>query len=114
MDRRDFLKSASVAAGIAATEPLITPIMHADDSTSKSGEMTYRALGRTGERVSAIGLGGYHIGQSKLEEQESIQLIRKAIDRGINFMDNCWDYNGGVSEIRMGKALTDGYRAKFS
>ena len=112
MDRRDFLKSASVAAGIAATEPLITPIMHADDSTSKSGEMTYRALGRTGERVSAIGLGGYHIGQSKLEEQESIQLIRKAIDRGINFMDNCWDYNGGVSEIRMGKALTDGYRAK--
>jgi aryl-alcohol dehydrogenase-like predicted oxidoreductase len=74
--------------------------------------MIYRPLGRTGERVSAIGLGGYHIGHPEIEEQESIQLIHQAIDRGINFMDNCWDYNNGVSEIRMGKALTGGYRAK--
>ncbi len=112
MDRRDFLKSASVAAGIAASEQLITPMMNAADSTSKTHDMPYRNLGRTGERVSAIGLGGYHIGQSKLEEQEAIQLIRQAVDRGINFLDNCWDYNGGVSEVRMGKALADGYRAK--
>jgi aryl-alcohol dehydrogenase-like predicted oxidoreductase len=74
--------------------------------------MIYRTLGRTGERVSAIGLGGYHIGRASIPEQDSIQLIRQAIDRGITFMDNCWDYNDGVSEIRMGKALAGGYRGK--
>lgn len=74
--------------------------------------MIYRELGRTGERVSAIGLGGFHIGNPSIAEQDSIQLIRRAIDNGITFMDNCWDYNNGVSEIRMGKALADGYRSK--
>ncbi len=74
--------------------------------------MIYRTLGQTGERVSALGLGGYHIGKSDLSEDESIRLIRAALDRGMNFLDNCWDYNGGVSEIRMGKALRDGYRQK--
>jgi len=73
--------------------------------------MPYRRLGRTGEMVSVVGLGGYHIGIQK-EEQESIHLIRTAIDNGINFLDNSWDYNEGVSEIRMGKALRDGYRKK--
>jgi len=53
----------------------------------------------------------HHIGRQK-EEQESIQIIRSAIDRGITFMDNCWDYHDGESEIRMGKALQDGYRQK--
>ena len=71
-----------------------------------------RALGRTGERVSCIGLGGFHIGQEKLSDQESIQLIRQAVDRGITFLDNCWDYNDGTSEVRMGKALAGGYRNK--
>lgn len=75
----------------------------------KSSEMLYRTLGRTQEQVSAIGLGGFHIG-SQSEEQESIKIIRSAIDRGITFMDNSWDYNNGVSEIRMGKALRNGYR----
>jgi predicted aldo/keto reductase-like oxidoreductase len=56
-------------------------------------------------------LGGHHIGRQK-DEQESIKIIRSAIDRGINFMDNCWDYHNGGSEIRMGKALQDGYREK--
>jgi predicted aldo/keto reductase-like oxidoreductase len=74
--------------------------------------MIYRTLGSTGEKVSALGLGGYHIGKSDLSEDESIRLIRAALDRGMNFLDNCWDYNGGVSEIRMGKALRDGYRQK--
>jgi predicted aldo/keto reductase-like oxidoreductase len=74
--------------------------------------MPYRALGRTGVTVSAIGLGGYHIGKQALEEAESIRIIRSAIDRGLTFMDNCWDYNDGTSEIRMGKALRDGYRHK--
>jgi diketogulonate reductase-like aldo/keto reductase len=117
MDRRDFLKTATVAAGAAATEHLLTPVlkgaeMAIDSDTSKNGGMIYRTLGRTGERVSAIGLGGYHIARPGIQEEASIQLVRQAIDRGINFMDNCWDYNGGVSEIRMGKALADGYRNK--
>ncbi len=77
-------------------------------------EMTvpHRTLGRTGERVSAIGLGGYHVGQPALPEAEAIRIIRAAIDRGITFLDNSWDYNDGASEIRMGKALQDGYRER--
>jgi aryl-alcohol dehydrogenase-like predicted oxidoreductase len=73
--------------------------------------MIYRTLGRTGERVSAIGLGGFHIGTMK-EKEEAIRLIRTAIDRGINFMDNSWDYHEGKSEAWMGEALRDGYRDK--
>src|SRR5450631_3339574 len=76
---------------------------------SVRGEMRYRQLGRTGEEVSVIGLGGHHIGCQK-DEKDSIQIIRAAIDAGINFMDNCWDYHDGGSEIRMGKALKDAYR----
>ncbi|MCG3114868.1 MAG: aldo/keto reductase [Candidatus Manganitrophus sp. SA1] len=73
--------------------------------------MLYRTLGRTGEEVSLIGLGGYHIGDPP-DEAEAIRIIRKAIDHGVTFMDNCWDYHDGGSEIRMGKALRDGYREK--
>ncbi len=73
-------------------------------------EMPYRILGSTKERVSAIGLGGWHLGVKKVDEQLSIRIVRQAVDRGINFLDNCWDYNDGASEIRMGKALRDGYR----
>ena len=75
-------------------------------------EMPYRTLGSRGERVSAIGLGGWHLGFKKVDEQLSIRIVRDAIQRGINFMDNCWDYNDGASETRMGKALRDGYRNK--
>lgn len=71
--------------------------------------MLYRTLGKTQEQVSAIGLGGFHIGQQS-DAQVSLRIIRSAIDRGITFMDNCWDYNDGTSEVRMGKALQDGYR----
>ncbi len=77
-----------------------------------STEMIYRVLGNTGEKVSAIGVGGWHLGMPDVDEQLSIRIIRTAIDRGINFLDNCWDYHEGVSEIRMGKALRDGYREK--
>ena len=72
----------------------------------------YRTLGATGERVSAIGLGGWHLGLEGVDEPLSVRIIRTAIDRGINFLDNCWDYNDGASETRMGKALRDGYRQK--
>lgn len=78
--------------------------------TTTDNGMIYRTLGRTGERVSAIGLGGYHIGRPALGDQDATQLIRQAIDRGITFLDNCWDYNDGASELRMGKALAGGYR----
>jgi aryl-alcohol dehydrogenase-like predicted oxidoreductase len=70
----------------------------------------YRTLGRTGERVSAIGIGGYHLGKPYLAESESIRIIRTAIDNGVTFLDNSWDYYDGQSELRMGKALRDGYR----
>ena len=62
--------------------------------------------------MSAIGLGGWHLGLERVDEQLSVRIIRTAIDRGINFLDNCWDYNDGASETRMGKALRDGYRQK--
>jgi len=77
-----------------------------------AGEVPYRALGQTGERVSAIGLGGYHLGKPDLPESESLRIIHTALDSGINFLDNCWDYNDGQSEIRMGKALRGGYRQR--
>ncbi len=73
--------------------------------------MIYRQLGTTGEKVSAIGLGGYHIGTPK-DAGEGIRIVRSALDRGMNFLDNCWDYHDGESEIRMGRALRDGYRQK--
>jgi predicted aldo/keto reductase-like oxidoreductase len=81
------------------------------DNTA-NGNMPYRTLGRTGERVSAIGLGGWHLGFEHLDEELSFRIIREAIDRGINFLDNSWDYNDGESERRMGRALADGYREK--
>ena len=74
--------------------------------------MPMRALGRTGVQVSLVGLGGWHLGFDYLDEELSIRIVRTAIDNGINFMDNCWDYNEGASEIRMGKALRDGYRER--
>src|SRR3954468_22259998 len=69
-----------------------------------------RELGKTGERVSIVGVGGYHLGLPG--EQESLRIVRRALDHGMNFLDNCWDYNEGKSEERMGKALRDGYRQK--
>ncbi len=95
------------AAGAAAALPRVT------DAGELRGEMIYRKLGTTGETVSAIGLGGSHIGKPKLTEADSIKLIHEAIDRGITFLDNSWDYNEGQSELRVGKALAEGgYRQK--
>jgi aryl-alcohol dehydrogenase-like predicted oxidoreductase len=74
--------------------------------------MIYRTLGSTGEKVSAIGVGGWHLGLKHVDESLAIRIVRRAIDQGINFMDNCWDYNEGASETRMGKALRDGYRER--
>ncbi|HSV14426.1 MAG TPA: aldo/keto reductase, partial [Tepidisphaeraceae bacterium] len=120
--RRSFIKGAATIAGAAtltknfafaqstqpAAEgelPLQTP------ASTRQGDMLYRTLGRTGEKVSLIGLGGFHISMQKTDDQ-SIAIIRRAIDSGITFMDNCWDYRDGLSERRMGLALRDGYRQK--
>ncbi|HEY1576073.1 MAG TPA: aldo/keto reductase [Terracidiphilus sp.] len=112
MDRRDFLKTATVAAaGSVATTGAQSTIASVTARRPESPNMMYRELGRTGERVSAIGIGGYHLGKQQ-DPDESIHLLRSAIDRGITFMDNCWDYNGGISEVRMGQALRDGYGQK--
>jgi aryl-alcohol dehydrogenase-like predicted oxidoreductase len=112
MDRRNFLKTATVAAaGSVAPAGAQNAASSVAAHRPESPNMIYRELGRTRERVSAIGMGGYHTGKQQ-DPDESIRLLRAAIDRGITFMDNCWDYNGGISEVRMGQALRDGYRQK--
>jgi uncharacterized protein len=103
MNRRDFLKTATAGT-------VVTSLNHKFGFAADVPFPT-RTLGRSGEKVSIVGLGGYHIGMQS-DEQESIRIIRTALDAGMNFLDNCWDYNGGQSEIRMGKALQGGYRQK--
>src|SRR5580700_6952439 len=113
MNRRDVLGAMAglaVAGGIP-TEGASAMRGGTLSDESAGGGMIYRTLGKTGEKVSAIGLGGYHVGMQS-DPQESIRIIRTAIDNGITFMDNCWDYNDGQSEVRMGQALRDGYRQK--
>jgi aryl-alcohol dehydrogenase-like predicted oxidoreductase len=73
--------------------------------------MPRRKLGRTGVEVSLLGIGGFHLGQAK-DDQTAIRIVRTALDHGVTFLDNCWDYNEGLSHLRMGKALRDGYRQK--
>jgi predicted aldo/keto reductase-like oxidoreductase len=104
MDRRQAMNIIA-GAGIA-----VLARAQSAESTPSSNGMIYRKLGSTGERVSAIGIGGAHLG--KPSEDEAIQIVRSALDRGITFLDNCWDYSNGECEVRMGKALRDGYRQK--
>jgi len=104
ISRRGFLGFAAASLFLAHTGR-VSP-----QSDSKNG-IPYRTLGRSREKVSLIGLGGYHLG-NQADPQESIRIIRTGLDEGVNFLDNCWDYNGGESEIRMGNALRDGYRQR--
>jgi len=78
------------------------------NSDPQKSEIPYRTLGHTGEKISCIGMGGYHLGKKELTEAEAINLVRSGVDRGINFLDNSWDYNNGESEKRVGKAVKDG------
>jgi aryl-alcohol dehydrogenase-like predicted oxidoreductase len=140
MRRREFISSAAAAALLAANRPaegqaadakagqamLTEPqskaaagrIPRVSGSGVKGagemrGEMLYRELGATGEQVSVIGLGGSHLGRPLVEEALALRLVHEGLDRGINFLDNCWDYNEGRSEERVGKALAQGgYRQK--
>ncbi|MBX6313260.1 MAG: aldo/keto reductase [Isosphaeraceae bacterium] len=106
-NRRAFLQAgtaglaAASLAGFAAPEPVQT----------NDGGIPLRRLGKTGETVTILCFGGFHgTNPQKLSEQESIRLIQRAVDEGITFMDNCWDYHNGVGEERMGKALAAGGR----
>src|ERR1700758_3716360 len=103
--RRNFLKSAAatvMSAGIGRQAW----------AAGTTNGVPLRILGHTGERVSIVGIGGYHLARPGVDAEESIRIVRTALDEGINFLDNCWDYNDGESEVRMGKALRDGYRQK--
>jgi aryl-alcohol dehydrogenase-like predicted oxidoreductase len=73
--------------------------------------MQQRQLGSTGVTVSAVGLGGHHTGRAP-DMQTAIRIVRTAVDGGITFLDNSWDYHQGRSEIWMGAALKDGYRQR--
>ena len=137
MERRDFIKTTVASAGLAtsagamgAAAPTASPraanqtglqvewfdpgrLPRVTDPGERRGDMLYRTLGSTGEKVSAIGLGGSHIGKPPVDEALAKKLIQAALDRGINFMDNSWDYAEGQSEMRMGRALAEGgYRSK--
>src|SRR6266850_63793 len=103
LNRREFLRLTAATTMAMTTMPQVW-------AAEMKGDFPYRKLGRTGEKVSAIGVGGFHIGIPS--EEEGIRIIRSAIDSGINFMDNSWDYHDGGSEVRMGKALKNGYRQK--
>ncbi|WP_347244069.1 aldo/keto reductase [Thermogutta sp.] len=102
--RREFLQT--VIAGLAMGRSMLLA-----QESSPAGLPT-RPLGKTGERVSIIGLGGWDIGAIR-DEKEAIAIMHEAIDNGLTFFDNCWDYHNGGSEERMGKALAqNGYRDK--
>lgn len=140
IDRREFLRGGLAATGLVAAGELLGSSFAVADTPKglatpveatvgqfpaqaaanlptttqpgeRRGDMLYRALGATGQQVSLLGLGGYHIG-SAASEKEAIRLVRTAVDRGVTFMDNSWDYHDGKSEVWMGKALQDGYRQK--
>jgi predicted aldo/keto reductase-like oxidoreductase len=124
MKRRSFIKHAAVTAAFTGIKSAVgqegtsTPVLQgaaahspAPFSSTVNG-IGRRKLGKSDAEVSIIGVGGFHLGLSHIPEQDAILIIQRALDEGINFLDNCWDYNGGVSEVRMGKALQEGYRKK--
>jgi aryl-alcohol dehydrogenase-like predicted oxidoreductase len=134
MKRRMFMSSAAAAAAFFPSNPAAMaqdiwrdklsesdsssvgsepPIPRVTHPGVRRGEMLYRELGKTGVQVSVIGLGGSHLGQPQVQDDDAIRLIHEALDRGITFLDNAWDYNEGRSEQRVGEALSQGgYREK--
>jgi predicted aldo/keto reductase-like oxidoreductase len=122
MERRSFIKQAAATAALVSLRnafgeetgvTLQGAAAHTPGPISSTvNGIGRRKLGRADAEVSIIGIGGYHLGLGNVAEDDAIKIIRTALDSGINFLDNCWDYNAGVSEERMGKALQDGYRQK--
>ncbi len=114
MERRDFLKASAAGAAVAVAPGavLAAPFGVPPETFDESG-MKYRVLGATGERVSLIGLGGFHLAKPDgPTADEAIRIVHAAVDHGVTFCDNCWDYNGGESEMRLGRALGGGYRQR--
>lgn len=115
--RRRFLEVAGVAALSAACKkgaPKGTPRegqIVVPSPTNAQSSMPRRPLGRTGATVSLVGIGGYHLGLAK-NDNEATRIVHAALDHGVDFLDNCWDYHGGESEQRMGRALANGYRER--
>ena len=111
-DRRRFLhwSLGGAAAGVGWRQAGAAVPAGGGDKLPE-GKMPMRKLGRTGVDVSLVGLGGYHLGLAA-DEQTATRIVRAAIDGGVNFMDNCWDYNDGRSHLWMGRALRDGYRKR--
>jgi predicted aldo/keto reductase-like oxidoreductase len=103
-NRRDFLKQA--AYGLCAVN-VLSPAWAVSDAQG----IPARPLGHTGVKVSILGLGGHHIGRIR-DDDQAVRHIRKAVDKGVTFMDNAWEYHRGRSEEIMGRALTEGYRQK--
>src|SRR5258708_16045109 len=101
VSRREFL-------GMTAVSFLMTGGLSSAEKPDTSNGIPYRTLGRTGEKVSVVGLGGYHLGNQS-DPEESIRIIRTGIDEGINFLDNCWDSNGGENQIQLAKPPRDAY-----
>ena len=113
VSRRGFLSGAAaagLASGTGTASATQTDIFDTPPTVEHRNGMPYRAFGTTGDNVSILGIGGYHIGVP--EEADGVRLIRTAIDAGVSFMDNAWEYHDGESERRMGRALRDGYRKK--
>lgn len=110
LSRRDFVgNSVKGAAAVALAAPILT-----QPANAQGGGLPMRALGKTGADVSVLCLGGWHIGfAAQQDEAEAIRIMHAAVDEGMTFFDNAWDYHDGYSEIVMGKALaTDGRRDK--
>jgi predicted aldo/keto reductase-like oxidoreductase len=103
LSRRDFLQAGT--AGLAVASMTAAAAARAVNAEG----IPLRPLGRTGENVTMICLGGYHSSVHQ-DENESIRLIQRAIDEGITFLDNAWDYHNGAAEERMGKAISQGNR----
>jgi hypothetical protein len=103
---RDSTFSRREFVGMAAASLLMAGRLDGSASEERKNGIPYRTLGRTGEKVSVIGLGGYHLGKQS-DPEDSIRIIRSGIDEGINFLDNCWDYNGGESEIRRARPCSE-------
>ena len=104
-NRRDFLKKISALT-------VSIPFLSFDSMSEEEKKYPKRILGRTGEKVSLLSIGGAHVGDPSVPEDVAIEIMRTAIDQGINFFDNAYAYKQGRSETLMGKALKDGYRKK--
>ena len=123
MERREFIKvtglgaAAAVVAGAAQAQVQtlqggdMKPIGPVTSKLAQHPDMKYRPLGATGEVLSLIGCGGFHLAKpGGPTADEAVEIVHAAIGAGVTFFDNCWDYNGGESEKRLGRALAGGNR----